>query len=224
MLLFLHRQTRISTMIKSIGLIAALFLCTLTLPAQNVVHRPLSYGDRIHGYVLCNGKCVDAVYSVRDIEGTQVELGCNSYSQTAVDTALAGRIVVPLRITAPNGQSFLVTSASRHCFAHCSHITEVVLSDSIRDIGDQSFMNCRSLKSVELPSGATNLWPYAFRGCSKLRRVIVKATVPPDSYNDVFDEHTLRFATLVVPLASAEAYRQAFVWNMFRYSIPSIDL
>jgi len=176
-------------------------------------------GDCFRAYVYCNGKKVDADYRVRSCQ-TEVFLGYESYSKTAIDTTLAGCLVVPDKVISPDGQVFLVTGISRHALADCRHLTDVVLPDCINDIGDQSFMNCTSLRSVVVPVGTRQIWPYAFRGCTNLQRIEVKAVVPPDSYNDVFDDHTLRFATLVVPAASIDAYRNAFVWNMFRYSIP----
>ena len=178
-------------------------------------------GFTFRAYVECNGQRVDAIYQFNS--EYSVTLGANSYSVTAVDTALAGHVVVPDSVKSPDGKAVPVTGVSRHSFADCRHITGVTLPDSIHDIGDQSFMNCRSLGSIVLPPGTRYLWPYAFRGCSSLNRIVVKAAVPPDSYNDVFDERTLRFATLLVPAASAGAFRHAFVWNMFRYSLADWD-
>jgi len=183
--------------------------------AQNAGESSLNQDRLLRSYVLCNGRKVEAMYYHK--HDNQVYLGCEDYSRTAVDTALAGRIEVPQQVVGPDGQEYIVWGVSRHALADCRHITEVVLPDSLHDIGDQSFMNCRSLRQMVLPPGTTYLWPYAFRGCTNLMRIEVKAAVPPDSYNDVFDERTLRFATLVVPAASADAYRNAFVWNMFHY-------
>ena len=202
--------------------ITILLLCTFELQAQNVV-KSSSHQDRLlRGYVLFNGRKVEATYYRK--HGNLVYLGCEDYSRTAVDTALAGRIEIPRQVTGPDGQVFTVWGVSCHALADCRHITEVVLPDSLRDIGDQSFMNCRSLRQIVLPPRTRYLWPYVFRGCINLMRIDVRATVPPDSYNDVFDERTLRFATLLVPAASAEAYRNAFVWNMFHYFTPNFDL
>lgn len=201
--------------------IIILLLCTFELQAQNV-GKSSSHQDRLlRGYVLCNGRKVEATYYRK--HDNLVYLGWEDYSHTAIDTALAGRIEIPKEVVRADGQVFTVWGVSRHALADCRHITEVVLPDSLRDIGDQSFMNCSSLQQIVLPPGIRYLWPYAFRGCINLMRIDVRATAPPDSYNDVLDERTLRFATLVVPAASADAYRNAFVWNMFHYFSPNWD-
>lgn len=200
--------------------ITILLCCLLSLTTWG--QHNWNKGDCLRAFVYCNGKKVDANYIIRSIP-TEVSLGYESYFKTAIDTTLTGCIEVPEKVTAPDGQIFRVTCISRHALANCRRLTDVVLPNTIHDIGDQSFMNCSSLRSIVVPCGTKYIWPYAFRGCTKLQRIEVRAIMPPDSYNDVFDEHTLRFATLVVPATSAEAYHNAFVWNMFRYSIPDFD-
>lgn len=197
--------------------------CFLTLSAQGVSRlRHWRGGDQIRSHVLCNGRKVDALFSVRK-GGRTVALGEENYLTTAIDTALKGRIVVPSHITAPDGRVFAVSGISRHALADCLHITEVVLPECLRDIGDQSFMNCRSLRTIVLPRNTSYIWPYAFRGCSSLRRIEVKCEIPPDAYNDVFDERTMRLATLVLPAPYVKNYREAFIWNMFRYVVIDWD-
>ena len=150
-------------------------------------------------------------------------LGGEDYQVTAIDTALTGRIVVPSHITGPDGRVFAVTCISRHALADCRHITEVVLPDCLNDIGDQSFMNCRSLRSIVIPPYTSYIWPYAFRGCSSLQRIVVTGEGMPDAYSDVFDERAMRFATLVLPASNIRSYRDAFIWNMFRYVVIDWD-
>ena len=179
-------------------------------------------GDRIRSYVLCNGRKVNALYRVRR-GGRTVALGGEDYLITAIDTALAGRIEVPSRITGPDGRVMAVTCISRHALADCRHITEVVLPECLHDIGDQSFMNCRSLRSIVMSPYTAYIWPYAFRGCSSLQRIVVTGEEMPDAYSDVFDERTMRFATLVLPASNIRSYRDAFIWNMFRYVVVDWD-
>ena len=183
--------------------------------------RTLSRGEVFTAHVFCGGRKIPAVYNVRNHKF--VTLGYENHADTAIDTATVGCVTVPWKVVAPDGHVFRVTGVGCHAFANCRRLTEVVLPDSLSDIGDQAFMNCNSLRHIVLPPGTKYLWPYAFRGCINLQRIEVKAAVPIDSYNDVFDERALRFATLVVPAASADAYRSAFVWNMFRYCVPNWD-
>ena len=116
-----------------------------------------------------------------------------------------------------------MTGVSRQSFVNCTKLTEVVLSERTRDIGDQSFMISRSLTRIVLPTSVTRLWPFAFRGCSRLNTVVVKALTPPDAYNDVFDLQAYEYVTLVVPASSEAAYQRSFVWNMFRFCFANID-
>ena len=202
---------------------ALLLFCVLPLSAQKPHHfRHWFEGDPIDSYVYCNGKKVKALYSIRR-GGRTVALGGESYMVTAIDTTLSGRIVIPSHITGPDGREFAVTSISRHALADCSHITEVVLPECLHDIGDQSFMNCRSLRSIVLPPFTEYIWPYAFRGCTSLQRIEITGEMPPDAYSDVFDERTMRYATLVLPSLLAKDYHNAFIWNMFRYVVTNWD-
>ena len=197
-------------------------LCLSPVKADEGRFRHWHGGDRIQSYVICNGRKVDAIYMVRK-GGRTVALGGEDYTVIAIDTALTGRIEVPSHIMGCDGRVFAVTGISRHALADCRHITEVKLPECLLDIGDQSFMNCLSLRSIEIPPFTKNIWPYAFRGCNALWRITVTCEEPPDAYNDVFDERTLRYATLVVPAASAESYCNAFIWNMFRYCVVDWD-
>lgn len=209
--------------LRFLGIIILSLFVQMVCGQEKGQKRELKRGTIIPSYVLCDGKKVPAVYCVRSIEYGVASLGYESYEGTAIDTATVGRVVVPGKVESPDGGVFRVNGVGRHAFADCRWLTEVVLPDSLHDIGDQSFMNCRSLRKIVLPAGTRYLWPYAFRGCINLQRIEVKAAVPPDSYNDVFDERTLRFATLVVPGEHADAYRSAFVWNMFRYVVTDWD-
>ena len=190
---------------------------------QDVQQREWHKNDMVHAYVYCNGERVDALYNIFSCDQKLLGLGPYDYSATAIDTTLAGVVVVPQYVTLSDGTTFQVTHVSRHAFADCRHVTQVVLPASITDIGDQSFMNCRSLSTIVLPASVRQIWPYAFRGCARLMRIVMRGATPPDAYNDIFDDRTLRHATLVVPAAYAEKYRNAFVWNMFRYCVADWD-
>lgn len=197
---------------RLIFVIAYLF-CIIPMFGQERLKRH----EQFKSYVLCDGKPVEAIYRVEHPEDSSVQLGINQYLVPAIDSTLSGHIEVPATVKAPNGQEFWVCNVSRAAFANCRHITGVSLPDSLYGIGDQSFLNCVSIRQLVLPPGVDRIWPHAFHGCERLQRVVLKGKVPPDAYNDIFDERTLNTATLVVPAAADSAYRDAFVWNMFRY-------
>ena len=61
-------------------------------------------------------------------------------------------------------------------FADCCSLAEVVLPDSLGDIGRAAFRGCRSLESVLLPDGLERLGPECFSG-SGLMEVVLPSTV-----------------------------------------------
>ena len=67
---------------------------------------------------------------------------------------------------------FLFDTASINEYGHngypFAYVTEVVLSDSIREIGTLAFRNCRSLESVTFGEQVKNIGIGAFRDCAAL--------------------------------------------------------
>ena len=45
------------------------------------------------------------------------------------------------------------------------------MNDGLQKIGNGAFFNCKSLKSITLPSTVVEIDNYAFNGCSKLKEV-----------------------------------------------------
>jgi hypothetical protein len=62
-------------------------------------------------------------------------------------------------------------------FTDCSDLTNIRMTESIGKIGDWAFSNCRSLTSVVVPNGVTNLGSYTFTSCSSLRNVVIGTNV-----------------------------------------------
>lgn len=102
------------------------------------------------------------------------------------------------------------------------------------EIGHDAFRNCPYLVKVSLPS-VYGVLAGAFKGCSSLRVIEVRAKVPPlvgehGFYGgkpfDIFENYFPYTAVLVVPKGCEEAYRKAVGWGEFKTIIshePSLD-
>ena len=83
-----------------------------------------------------------------------------------VSADTAGEFVIPETITA----------ISEGLFAN-THITSIVLPDTIREIPARTFLNCTELKSVTMPSALERIGDRAFEGCTSLTTITIPKTV-----------------------------------------------
>ena len=102
-------------------------------------------------------------------------------------------------------------------FKDCTGLTTVSLPDCVTNIYYRAFMGCTSLTAITMPLRMEYLGDDAFNGCTGLREVTVHAINPADIElgSDVFAGVDLSEATLFVPKGSADAYREAPVWQEF---------
>ena len=75
---------------------------------------------------------------------------------------LNGELVTDLVI--PDG----VRSIGEFAFHGCNSLTSVIIPNSVTSIGNHAFRDCRGLTSVAIGSGVTNIGNYAFYGCTSL--------------------------------------------------------
>ncbi len=55
-------------------------------------------------------------------------------------------------------------------FEYCSSLTNVIISNSITNVGASAFSCCVSLMSVTIPNSVTSIGEYAFSSCKSLKR------------------------------------------------------
>lgn len=65
-------------------------------------------------------------------------------------TNLDGRISIPSAVT-HSGVSYPVTNIRYSAFLNCSNIKELIVSDSVKTIGEGAFSGCSSLESLTVP-------------------------------------------------------------------------
>ena len=58
-----------------------------------------------------------------------------------------------------------------------SDVEEVILPDTVKEIGARSFWGCKSLKSISLPEGLETLGQYCFRDCEGLEEITIPSTL-----------------------------------------------
>ena len=115
-----------------------------------------------------------------------------------------------------------VTTIGASAFSYCSSLTSVALSDSVTTIGGMAFSDCENLTSVTIGNGVTTIGAYAFAWCYSLTNVYCKATTPPASGIDVFDDNK-NDRIIYVPTESVEIYKTAENWINYADSIYGYD-
>ncbi|MBR1985234.1 MAG: leucine-rich repeat protein, partial [Clostridia bacterium] len=74
-----------------------------------------------------------------------------------------------MRVVVAEGMTRLMTSAFRKCDA----FTNIMLPNSIKNIGGEAFSRCTNLKQIILPENVMNIGDYAFSNCINLQNVIM---------------------------------------------------
>lgn len=144
-------------------------------------------------------------------------------------------------ITIPNS----VTGLAAYAFQNCIGLTSINLSNSLSSIPAYSFQGCTGLISINIPNSVQSISNFAFNGCSSLNNVTIGnginfinknafssckeltdvycyANNVPTTSSDAFQDSYIEYATLHVPAASVNAYREAEPWKNFK-QIVAID-
>ena len=200
-----------------------LFLMPLHLHAEGV--DKASASPRVFQLpVNCDGRTVMITFLRGKGQERHALVGCNTYGKPAIDTTTVGRIIIPDSITAPNGIRYWVKGISRHAFAYCSRVTEVVMPETMTDIGDQSFIGFTSLTQITLPRNLVVIYPAAFRDCPSLNLIRLRSRSGLYVYSDIFDKSTIDKAILMIPAGTSDTFKNSLVWGLFRYRMEDYDL
>ena len=64
-----------------------------------------------------------------------------------------------------------------HAFDGCTHLSTVLWNDGLQKIEICAFRDCKSLRSIEIPSTVSEIEGDAFFRCARLREVILYDTM-----------------------------------------------
>ena len=76
-----------------------------------------------------------------------------------------------------------VTDIGEYAFGGCDPLERVIFSESLKTIGSQAFYDCCNLKSPELPDSLVSIGSYAFRECSEITSVLI-----PEGVTEIGDK------------------------------------
>lgn len=99
------------------------------------------------------------------------------------------------------------------CFG--KQVKEYVLGEEVTKIGSYAFYDSNELVSIIIPSHVTNVGDSAFYNCISMTDIYCYEEQVPETGKDVFVSSNYTNATLHVPAASLDAYRNAEHWKDF---------
>ena len=115
-----------------------------------------------------------------------------------------------------------VTSIGNWAFYCCSGLISVTIPNSVTSIGEHTFSYCKGLTSVTIGNGIKSIGSQAFASCMELTDVYCLAEEVPTmkdsngkNVTDAFQDSYIEYATLHVPTASVDAYREKEPWKSF---------
>ena len=112
-------------------------------------------------------------------------------------------------------------------FSGCVNLKEINIPNSVEVIKYRAFAAeeyngqvdegpCESLAKVTIGSGVRSIEEFAFSGCQSLTEITCLATTPPVLQDEnCFDDECYSNATLFVPAAVVNVYRNAPIWERF---------
>lgn len=88
--------------------------------------------------------------------------------------------------------------------------------EGLQSIGEQAFVNCRSIKGLVFPESMETIQNNAFNGCYGISSIVCKSDMPANVLNGAFDGVAKDNFTLEVPESAIAQYQSANGWKDFK--------
>lgn len=157
--------------------------------------------------------------TIFEVDGIRYKVtGENTVSVTSKEESAdnySGSVNIPASVTYDE-QTFNVTAIDANAFDGADELTSVKMAASVTTIGEEAFQGCVSLTNVVIGSGVTHIGAKAFNYCNALQSVTCESAVPPVmASTNCFPNKAYNQATLFVPYAFIDTYREADYWYKF---------
>lgn len=81
-------------------------------------------------------------------------------------------------ITIPNiANGYTVTAIGDQAFMYCTNLMSIDIPQGVTTIGDSAFYECYDLTNIDIPEGVTIIGDYAFNGCTGIKTIKVSGNV-----------------------------------------------
>ena len=98
------------------------------------------------------------------------------------DSENQGNITIPERVTY-NGVTYRVTSIEGFAFYQCRSLKSVTIPSSVTSIGSSAFEECTAMTSLTLSDGLLSIGGSSFEGCTGLSTITIPGTVTSIALN-----------------------------------------
>lgn len=97
--------------------------------------------------------------------------GSSGYSVTRANKYVKGKVTIPAKV-----DDKPITKIEEYAFWRAD-ITEVIIPNTVTEIGSMAFDSCGKLEEIELPESVTKLGTCSFAGCTSLKYINIPSKV-----------------------------------------------
>lgn len=151
-------------------------------------------------------------FSIEDLSYTTNTNGTSAQLSGCADKSIY-QVEFPSRVTY-NGKSYAITSIGDSVFRNCSYLGWIAIPDKVTSIGDGTFAYT-GMGWITIPSNMTSLGDSVFAGCTNLKEIYVRNSIPPAVGSGGFYQVDKSTCKLYVPIGSKDAYAAAEGWKEF---------
>ena len=187
--------------------------------------------------VLTIGNC--AFYGCESLESIEVDSenikydsrgNCNAIIETYTDRLILGckNTVIPQDVKTIGEDAFAgnidmkylyfpnsVTTIERGAFSGCKELNTLNVGNNVELIESYAFQECSGIQSVIIPQKVKSIGYWTFRDCIRLKDFYCYAEYIPTTHAEAFIETPIENATLHVPAALVETYKNSSPWSGF---------